>query len=176
MKSISVAVLFALCTLATAEWKTCFRTRGERQYLQQLKNLEMPCGEPTEQLVLLTVPEGYDKVVPAVTRASRCSGFLCTEKKRCVAIATTTKDVKVELKSGEDTKCDSIQVEEHTQCGCQCIIGKEQCKEHEEFDEEKCECGCPESAKTKCTTRGDAWRWHASTCSCVSMVDGSSAK
>ncbi|XP_066960769.1 uncharacterized protein [Macrobrachium rosenbergii] len=176
MRTISVVVLFAFCTFATAEWNKCFRTRGERQYLQQLKNLEMACGGPTEQLVRLTVPEGYDEVVPAVTRASRCSGFLCSEKKRCVAIANTTKDVKVELKSGDNTTCDSIQVEEHTECGCQCIIGKEHCKEHEEFDEEKCECGCPESAKNNCATRTGEWTWHAPTCRCVSLVDGSSAK
>ncbi|XP_068225012.1 balbiani ring protein 3-like [Palaemon carinicauda] len=166
-------VLIVVLNVTATEGRDCHKSRKEKQHLQRIKKIEMPCSPPAQQLVPIPVPEGYDSVVPSVTIVKRCSELLCSEKKRCVATQNTTKYVKVELKFGDSSKCDYVGVEEHQECGCQCIVEKEHCKEFEEFDEDKCECRCTENGMARCLARGNAWTWHSSSCSCVSLVDGS---
>ncbi|XP_066960771.1 uncharacterized protein [Macrobrachium rosenbergii] len=136
MKTFAAAlVLITLWNATATDGRGCLKTRKEQGHLQKVKETEMPCNASARQLVPLPVPEGYDSVVPSVTIARRCSGSLCSEKKWCVATNVSTRYVKVVLKSGDAAKCDYVRVEEHRECGCQCIVGKEQCREYETNEE-----------------------------------------
>ncbi|XP_068223939.1 uncharacterized protein [Palaemon carinicauda] len=172
MRTIVYLAFFAFFTLATAE---CKMTRGDRKRLQDAAQLKDECKGPTQQLVHLLPPEANIMVIPAVTFASRCSGYLCTEKTRCSATKSEVREVKVAYTADGNTTCKMIPVEDHIECGCKCIAGKEQCKGHEEFDEAECECKCPESARKNCKDLGTAYDWFNGSCTCVSRVDGSLA-
>ncbi|XP_045121793.1 balbiani ring protein 3-like [Portunus trituberculatus] len=152
------------------------KSRAEKKFWYK-QSLVTHCNRPTDSLVQLKVPDGYDYVKPSVVKINQCSGLFCSEyPMKCVARSFQTKTVQVEAfrRVSHSPTCVNVSVEEHTACGCSC--DRTTCETNEVFDDETCSCVCDPRLKSQCDARlaknhEVRWSERACACLCIHLID-----
>merc|ERR1712130_1081444 len=122
------------------------------------------------------------QMTPTLVEVYRCAGGCQTGDggKLCVPLETRTRSVSVILgKCGLgpgtcDKECESIQVEEHTKCGCGCDQ-----EQHDKcllsvdhvWRQESCQCQCRDvQGRRECQENGNQWSELSCTCANQNLV------
>lgn len=119
---------------------------------------------------------GYKE--PNLMFVNRCKGLCSSDaigKVACVPTKRTWKKVNMQLKTqvlGRDAKekAKELMLEDHTECGCQCLtMSPSQCIRPELFNNETCSCACDNSVYRRDQLQCEAYsdrKWDVATCSC----------
>ncbi|TRY69042.1 hypothetical protein TCAL_16480 [Tigriopus californicus] len=119
---------------------------------------------------------GYKE--PNLMFVNRCKGLCSSDaigKVACVPTKRTWKKVNMQLKTqvlGRDAKekAKELMLEDHTECGCQCLtMSPSQCIRPELFNNETCSCACDNSIYRRDQLQCEAYsdrKWDEATCSC----------
>lgn len=135
-----------------------------------------PC-EPREKVIAVSWPNftSVDHVSPSHVTVLRCSGGCHTNQQSCVASKRKKRQVAVmfgkckHVNGGRCKKeCNSVEVEDETECQCSCRGKKDECSENQEWKSDMCECQCKDTkSKRECLEWGNGKVWDSSKCECV---------
>ncbi|KAK4035716.1 hypothetical protein OUZ56_027799 [Daphnia magna] len=70
------------------------------------------------------------------------------------------------FKQGERARCLTLEVEEHGNCKCACLITEKDCQQVQIYSKNNCRCECPNKSEAHaCEQNG--FNWHSSSCRCI---------
>lgn len=118
-------------------------------------------------------------LIPDVAMVNRCGGNCLRPSHRCVPRTKRIKSIPVMAilsrfpHGAHDQQCGHIQVEEHTDCDCNCPITEEQCISQpgvsKRFYEATCRCICTDTfARRQCISSNK--NWDEQNCRCVCPI------
>ena len=157
-----------------------------KEEIQKAPSEDHPC-RLTRTSVKISFPQMKSEVFvnflgykePNLMHLQRCKGHCggMGSQIACIATKVRQKKVKMTVKTqliGRDPrqKYKEMVLEEHTECGCQCLhISELSCLQPGRFNNRTCECECDEAeygrAKMLCDRRKNAY-WDSTSCSCKS--------
>ncbi|XP_031561947.1 vascular endothelial growth factor C-like [Actinia tenebrosa] len=104
---------------------------------------------------------------PYFVKLHRCGGschIIQPSIKSCVA--TETKNVTVDLFDITKKSQRTIQLVNHTQCGCQCVAKPSDCTSDQVWKAEECSCVCKYTHRPPPTSCPEGHRWDSGHCEC----------
>merc|ERR1712025_1477854 len=107
----------------------------------------------------------------------QCEGGCHRSHHGCVATETRVRRVPVMLgKCGIgrgkcDKECAEVEVEEHTECECSCLLSENMCESDlHEYNRDKCACECRDIlGKRECLNQGKIWNEDTCKCGCPAV-------
>ncbi|XP_068222428.1 uncharacterized protein [Palaemon carinicauda] len=170
MKTLALGFLASLLLVSYCTgFKSCF-ARKELKQMAKMR-MENPCMAPTDRFVQLEVPDGFDSVTPGTVKVKRCDGYCWKKKTGCLPTKTKMIYFNVEARHMDPrqvAQCVPVGVEEHLECGCDCMTKEDSCSERQEFDVKSCSCMCKEELMEECSA-DKMWSWGR--CQCIRAND-----
>jgi len=131
--------------------------------------------QPRPRLVRLPWPNdtSVHKMTPSHVEVNRCSGGCFHRQQSCLPTRVKKKKIPVLLAQCaiHSSKCDKIcaevEIDEHTDCGCECKIKRHHCNEKQFYREELCSCHCKDLSEVQaCHDSGRVWDPGMCMCRC----------
>ncbi|XP_057306391.1 vascular endothelial growth factor D-like [Hydractinia symbiolongicarpus] len=129
---------------------------------QEVVNL--PNEECKPRKTLVAVDGDTYNYFPLMVSLHRCGGICGRDKpnfRKCVKKESDILFLHVynELEQRNET----IKLENHTSCGCECYYDKSVCSSTQTWDTQQCKCLCNPSVTGQC---GENYRWNPNLCQC----------
>jgi len=102
---------------------------------------------------------------PTCTRAHQCGGCCSHHLLSCQPTKTRLEKktvIVIDLMTNQDSK-QVVQVEQHDECKCQCIVQPQHCTPLQRYEEDRCECVCK---KRKYCGHDKTWDKNSCSCKC----------
>jgi hypothetical protein len=131
--------------------------------------------QPRPRLVRLPWPNdtSVHKMTPSHVEANRCDGSCFHRQQSCLPTRVKKKKIPVLLAectihSGKcDKTCAEVEIEEHTECGCECKMKRHHCNAKQVYREELCSCHCRDLSEVQaCHESGRIWDPGMCMCRC----------
>ncbi|XP_040571148.1 uncharacterized protein [Lepeophtheirus salmonis] len=113
------------------------------------------------------------QIIPDVVVVKRCKGSCHLQSHQCVPTSTKRKSINVMIVVSQfplghaKTRCETIEIEEHSECSCGCPIGPATCSHDQYFEPGSCRCICSDHrARNLCAGRGMLWDMKRCMCMC----------
>lgn len=136
-------------------------------FLIHSDKIDNECCRPRPTLVAIDNPNF--KFFPYFVKLNRCGGSCDRIKptvKSCISLQFREVPVTVQVVGTEEMT--TIKERNHTQCGCECVIGFEDCNlEFEEWRPDLCQCKCKYGKKGPQKPCDNGFRWSKRHCRCV---------
>ncbi|GLV35649.1 PDGF- and VEGF-related factor 1 [Carabus blaptoides fortunei] len=127
--------------------------------------------QPRDAVVKLTTSNGYS-LVPDKVIVKRCHESGCYGRKSCAPVKMREIRVAVRMMSHGNSmmECGWINVTEHTECKCGCMVKPDHCNMKQEYVADQCMCKCTNYAlRDECLST--KMRWDEETCTCKCNSD-----
>lgn len=131
--------------------------------------------QPRPRLVRLPWPNdtSVHQMLPSHVEANRCDGSCSHRQQSCLPTRIRKKKVPVVLAqctihAGKCAKiCAEVEIEEHTECGCECKIKRHHCNVKQVYRDELCSCHCRDLSEVQaCHESGRVWDPGMCMCRC----------
>jgi len=131
--------------------------------------------QPRPRLVRLPWPNdtSVHKMTPSHVEVNRCDGGCFHRQQSCLPTRVKKKNIPILLArcTIHSEKCDKIcaeiEVDEHTECGCECKTKRHHCNEKQIYREELCSCHCRDLSEVQaCHDSGRVWDPGMCMCRC----------
>jgi len=131
--------------------------------------------QPRPRLVRLPWPNdtSVHKMTPSHIEVNRCDGGCFHRQQSCLPVRIKKTKIPILLArcTIHSEKCDKIcaevEVDEHTECGCECKVKRHHCNEKQIYREELCSCHCRDLSEVQaCHDSGRVWDPGMCMCRC----------
>jgi len=131
--------------------------------------------QPRPRLVRLPWPNdtSVHKMTPSHIEVNRCDGGCFHRQQSCLPVRVKKTNIPILLArcTIHSEKCDKIcaevEVDEHTECGCECKVKRHHCNEKQIYREELCSCHCRDLSEVQaCHESGRVWDPGMCMCRC----------